>query len=81
LLRLNQAIQGFRGEEYEIFMSISDRTKYLEDNPNIEQLVNGFPMTADPTRIMGMHKPDNEFRDLLKTIHKNAGKKSNINSW
>ena len=68
------------GEEYELFMSISERTKYLEENPNVTQLVKGFPGHGDPARL-GRMKPDGEFRDLLKTIHKNAGRRSNINTW
>jgi hypothetical protein len=67
------------GEEYEEFMGISAMEKYLEENPHIEQLVNGFPMMCDPTRV-GIKKPTSNFRDRLKDIKKSHWK-SNINSW
>lgn len=66
-------------EEYELSMSISERETYLKDNPHVEQLVNGFPGVADPSR-MGLHKPDSSFRDVLKKI-KSKHHKSNINTW
>ena len=59
------------------FMSISECEKYLADNPHIEQLVNGFPSLGDSVRL-GVKKPDETFRDILRRIKKNnAG--SNIN--
>lgn len=65
------------GEEKEEFMSISERDKFLADNPEYEQLVNGAPS-------IGFHmltrKPDQGFRDKLKEI-KRKHKYSNINTW
>ena len=66
-------------QQYEMFLSISERDKYLADNPHVEQLVNGFPGTVDPTRL-GLRKPDNGFRDRLKEIKK-SHRKSSINTW
>ena len=59
-------------EEWLEFMSISERTKFLEENPHIEQLIYGAPLCADPMRIMGtsVSKPDNGFRDVLKEVRK-----------
>lgn len=57
------------GEESEEFLSISDRTKYLEENPHIVQLVNGAPAIGDSIRL-GQRKPDDAFRDRLKEIKK-----------
>lgn len=59
------------GEEYEEFMSISALDTYLEENPNLTQLVNGAPALSSGR---GMTKPDNGFRDVLKQIKKNANK-------
>lgn len=66
-------------EEIVEFMSISERDKFLEDNKHMTQLIHGFPGMADPTRL-GLHKPDDNFRDVLKTI-KSKHRKSNINTW
>jgi hypothetical protein len=66
-------------EEIVEFMTISERDKFLEDNKHMEQMVHGFPGMADPTRL-GLHKPDDSFRDVLKTI-KSKHRKSNINTW
>ena len=68
------------GEEYEEFMSISALDTYLEENPNITQLVNGAPSLHSGR---GMGKPDDGFRDVLRQIKKNANKgitRSTINT-
>lgn len=51
-------------------MSISERTKFLEDNPDVVQLVNGFPADADSVHL-GRTKPSDGFRDLLGQIKTN----------
>lgn len=69
------------GEEYEEFMSISALDTYLEENPNLTQLVNGAPMISSGR---GMGKPDQGFRDLLKHIKKGNNKgitRSTINTF
>lgn len=71
------------GKEWEDFMSISERTKYLEENPHIEQLVHGIPpKVSDPMRVMGttVSKPNDGFRDVLKEVQKRhpLGK---VNRW
>ena len=68
-------------EEYEEFMSISALDKYLKENPNLTQLVNGAPMIASGR---GMGKPEQGFRDLLKDIKKRNQKgisRSTINTF
>ena len=55
------------GEEFEDFMSISALDQYLEENPNITQLVNGAPLVHSGR---GLGKPEQGFRDLLKDIKK-----------
>jgi len=69
------------GEEYEEFMSISALDAYLEENPNLTQLVNGAPALSSGR---GIGKPDAGFRDVLKQIKKNANKgitRSTINTF
>lgn len=69
------------GEEYEEFMSISALDAYLEENPNLTQLVNGAPALSSGR---GNGKPDAGFRDVLKQIKKNANKgitRSTINTF
>jgi hypothetical protein len=61
-------------KEWEEFLSISARTKFLEDNPDVTQLVNGFPKYSD-TVTLGRTKPADGFKELLTEI-----KKKNIHS-
>jgi len=56
-----------RKKEFTVDMSISERDKYLKENPHIEQLVFGAPMIG--YRI-GSHKIDSGFRDVLKEVKK-----------
>lgn len=65
------------GKEVELFMSISACDQYLQDNPNMEQLINGFPCIG---YNMVTAKPADGFRDILKTIKK-GNKGSKINTW
>ena len=55
------------GERWEAFMYISEVDDYLKDNPDVEQELNTFSGIGDPYR-MGMRKPDDTFRDLLKEM-------------
>lgn len=71
------------GEEQELFMSITERGKYLEDNPHMTQLVHGAPALGDSIRL-GLKKPDDAFRDRLKEIKKHHSlgiTKSSINTF
>jgi hypothetical protein len=67
------------GEVYEEFMKISERDSFLEENPDIEQLVYGAPGLADAARI-GRMKPSDGFRDVLREIKK-KNKGSTINEF
>jgi hypothetical protein len=67
-------------EEFSEFMSISAVDDYLKENPHIEQLVNGSPMIVSGVP----QKPDNGFRDLLKSIKKSNDKgfqRSSVNTF
>lgn len=65
------------GEEFEQFMGISARDKFLVDNPNLESLVNGAPMMMDPVRA-GVRKVDSGFKEVLQKIHTTAGSKLDL---
>lgn len=67
------------GEEFTTFMFMSELKPYLENNPDIEQMINTFSGIGDPIR-MGMQKPDSGFRDVLKEIKKKH-RRSTINTW
>ena len=69
------------GEEFEDFMSISALDDFLKENPNLTQLVYGAPLIHSGR---GLGKPDNGFRDLLKTIKKGNSKgltRSTVNKF
>jgi hypothetical protein len=69
------------GEEFEDFMMISELDEYLQNNPNLEQMVFGAPMISSGR---GMNKPDQGFRDLLKDMKKKHSKgisRSTINTF
>lgn len=67
------------GEQYSEFMSMSEREKYLKENPHVTQTV------AMPPVISGANlKPDEGFRDLLKEMKKKHSQgitKSTINTF
>jgi hypothetical protein len=56
-------------------MTISERTKYLEENPHIEQLVHGAPMIGYSTVT---RKIDDGFADVLRE-RKRQHRRSTIN--
>jgi hypothetical protein len=69
------------GEEFEEFMTISALDKYLKENTNLTQLVNGAPAISSGR---GMSKPDQGFRDLLKDMkkkHSGGFTRSTINTF
>lgn len=65
------------GEQYEKFMGISAREEYLKENPQLETIITGAPMTIDPVRL-GVTKSDAGFKEVLQRIHeKTAGSQLN----
>ena len=71
------------GEEHLEFMSISALDVYLQENPNVTQLVNGAPSIGDSVRL-GIRKPDSSFRDILKNVKKEHSKgvtRSTVNTF
>lgn len=66
-------------EVFDISMSISERDKYVQNNPHLTQLITGAPSIGDPHRL-GLKKPDDGFRDVLRNV-KHHHKKDNINTF
>lgn len=65
------------GEVFDKFMSISSFENYLKENPNLESYISSAPPIGDTVR-MGLKKPDDGFRDILRNIkHKHYGSKVN----
>lgn len=58
-------------EEFDRSMSNSDRELFLSENPNIQQIFKVFPGVVDSVRV-GVRRPDDNFRDVLKKakVHK-----------
>ncbi len=66
-------------EEFEVSLKYSELEQYLIDNTDIQQIFNKFPGFGDSIRL-GVRKPDDGFRDVLKHIG-GIHKKNDINSW
>lgn len=66
-------------EEFEINIKYSELEEYLNANPSIQQIFTRFPGTGDPVRL-GLRKPDDNFRDVLRNV-KHHHKKDSINTW
>jgi hypothetical protein len=64
---------------FEVNMKFADLEHYLNENPNLVQVFNKFPGLGDPVRL-GLRKPDDGFRDTLKTVASHH-KKNVINTW
>ena len=64
-------------ETFEKVMRISELDKFKNQHPELEQLINGIPGLSDPVRL-GLVKPSDGFRDVLKKI-KNNNPGNNIN--
>ena len=67
------------GEVQELWMKISERDQFVLDNPHLQQQIVGAPALGDPHRL-GLKKPDDGFRDVLKNVQHHH-KKDNINTW
>ena len=66
------------GEVEEVFMSISEMEKFLAKNPKKERVISAPAIVSGVSA--GRNKPDNGFRDILKTIKKN-NRGSKINTF
>jgi hypothetical protein len=64
-------------------MSMSEREDFLKSNPHMQQVIHSAPALGDSIR-MGLRKPPDSFRDVLKEIKKKHSKgwtKSTINTF
>jgi len=66
-------------ETFDSIMSMAERETFLTENPNVIQLIGRPPSIGDPIRL-GLKKPDDGFRDVLKNVQHHH-KKDNINTW
>jgi hypothetical protein len=66
-------------EVFDVNMKFTEFEQYLKDNSQYKQIFTKFPALGDPVRL-GMRRPDDGFRDVLKTVSGHH-KKNVINSW
>ena len=71
-------------EEFEVSMKIADLDAYKEAHPELQQFLTRPPALGDSVRL-GLRKPDDGFRDVLKNVkdhHKGSRTIPNkINTW
>lgn len=63
-------------EIFDKFMPYDDKVKFLEENPHIESIITSAPAIGDSVRL-GLKKPDQGFRDVLKNIKSNKAYSNN----
>lgn len=68
------------GKEFEVTMSMTELDQYKLDNPRHEQFFGKAFVYGDPNRFGKVTKPDNGFRDVLRTVKKRH-RGANINTW
>lgn len=69
------------GEEFDKMLKLAERESFLEDNPNLKQVITGSAPLIDSARL-GRAKPDQGFRDLLTSMKQNKSYTGNkINDW
>jgi hypothetical protein len=59
-------------EQFDKILSMSERETYLKDNPHVKQIFKKAPGIGDPVRL-GLRKPDDGFRDVLKNVKHHHG--------
>lgn len=65
-------------EVFEKVMRIGELDSFKDNNPELELVISGAPGLSDPVRL-GLRKPSDGFRDVLKKIKKNnPGNKINV---
>jgi len=71
------------GETFTTIMSMTEREEFLSKNPNIQQQIVSAPALGDSIRL-GMVKPPDSFRDVLREIKKKTSTrftKSTVNTF
>lgn len=64
---------------FEVNMKYSDLESYFKENPSYKQLFTRFPGIGDSVRL-GMRKPDDGFRDVLRNVQHHH-KKDSVNTF
>jgi hypothetical protein len=67
------------GVEWTDFMSMADKDKLLEQNKDIVQILT--PIAFGDSIRLGMRKPDDGFRDLLRTVQSHHPRGKGINTF
>ena len=67
-------------EIFDKMMKYSEKETYLSENPHIQSHFNSAPSIGDAIRL-GIRKPDDNFRDVLKKAKQAAPKSHNINDF
>lgn len=57
-------------ETFDRLMTYSQKVEFLQENPHLESVILSAPGIGDPVRL-GLKKPDQGFRDVLKNIKSN----------
>lgn len=63
-------------ETFDKIMSYAQKVEFLEENPHLESIITSAPGLGDPVRL-GLRKPDQGFRDVLKNIKQNKAYSNN----
>ena len=63
-------------ETFDKIMSYAQKVEFLEENPHLESIITSAPGLGDPVRL-GLRKPDQGFRDVLKNMKSNKAYTNN----
>lgn len=63
-------------ETFDRLMTYSQKVEFLQENPHLESVILSAPGIGDPVRL-GLKKPDQGFRDVLKNMKSNKAYKGN----
>jgi hypothetical protein len=66
------------GEEFDIVLRIAELDDYKRDHPQLSLVHRSAPRI---NRDSGKQKPDEGFRDVLKSIKKASGRGNHINTF
>ena len=65
-------------------MSIAAKETFLRENPHIVQEIFHSPIPQGDSIRLGLRKPDDGFRDILREVkkhHPTRGKETSLNTW
>lgn len=69
------------GTEYELDLTMSEREQYLKDNKDtVIQIIARAPSLGDSVKL-GIRKPDQGFRDVLREIKKAHPRGGGVNTF